>query len=75
MSQSNEPPDPTPESTTGLTPGNSVQPGDTPPAEAGTSGVSHAETKLPSKRSNMGIAIGLVVLVVAVGLALFVRAL
>ena len=75
MSDVNKSPDPLPEETPGLTPGNSVQPGDTPPAESGMSGVSFNEPKLPSKGANVAIAIGIVVLVVAAGLALFVRAL
>ena len=75
MSDVSKSPDPLPEETTGLTPGNSVQPGDTPPAESGMSGVSYNEPKLPTKGANAAIAIGIVVLVVAIGLALFVRAL
>ena len=75
MSDVSKSPDPTPEETTGLTPGNSVQPGDTPPVESGMSGVSYNEPKLPSKGANAAIAIGIVVVVIAVALALFVRAL
>jgi hypothetical protein len=70
--ETNESPDPLPEETPGLEPGGSVQPGDTPPAEAGTIGVSTAEAKLPGRRTNAIIAIVIVVLLAAAGLALLV---
>jgi hypothetical protein len=72
VSQSNEPPDPQPESTPGLDAGNSVQPGDTPPSEAGTSGLSAPEAKEPSRGANFAIAVSIVVLCVAGLLAFFV---
>jgi hypothetical protein len=59
-------PDPDPASTPGLDAGGSVQPGDTPPGEASTSGVSFRQPDLPSQRTNKlvyGVVIGLSVLV------------
>ena len=53
------PTDPDPDNTPGLEPGNGVNPGDTPPAEASTSGVSHREPKLPSSGANKAVYIGI----------------
>lgn len=63
--------DPDPATTPGLEPGGGVAPGDTPPAEAGTSGLSAPEPVLPGRRLNLLIPIVLVVLVVAAALAFF----
>ena len=52
--------DPQPENTPGLEPGNGVNPGDTPPGEASTSGNTFREPDLPSKRFNLGIGVALV---------------
>jgi hypothetical protein len=61
-----KPTDPDPENTPGLEPGNGVQPGDTPPIEASTSGVSHQEPKLPSSGANKAVYIGILVVVALV---------
>ena len=66
-----EVPDPDPATTPGLEPGGGVAPGDTPPSEAGTSGLSAPEPKVPGRRLNLVIPIVLVVLVVAAALAFF----
>ncbi|MBB2923388.1 DUF6480 family protein [Cellulomonas cellasea] len=62
-----KPTDPDPENTPGLEPGGGVMPGDTPPGEASTSGVSHQEPGLPSGRSQKivyGVILGFAALVV-----------
>ncbi|GEM_PF-1311443 len=64
--------DPDPATTPGLEPGGGVAPGDTPPSEAGTSGLSAPEPKEPGRKLNLAIPIVLVVLVVAAALAFFV---
>ena len=53
------PTDPDPENTPGLEPGNGVDPGDTPPIEASTSGNAHQEPKLPSSGVNKAVYIGI----------------
>ena len=58
--------DPTPEDSTGLTPGGSVPPGETPPAESGMSGLSDRQPSLPSARTNKivyALVLGVVLLV------------
>jgi len=52
--------DPDPSETPGLQDGNGVNPGDTPPSEAGTSGLSAHESKEPSKGLNKAIPIAIV---------------
>lgn len=48
--------DPQPENTPGLEPGGGVDPGDTPPGEASTTGgVSAAEPDLPSAGANKAV--------------------
>jgi hypothetical protein len=66
-----EVPDPDPATTPGLEPGGGVMPGDTPPSEAGTSGLSAPEPKLPSRRTNLVVPIVIAVLVAAAALAFF----
>lgn len=61
-----KPTDPLPENTPGLEPGNGVNPGDTPPVEASTSGVSHHEPDLPSSRTNKAVYLGILVVVALV---------
>ncbi|WP_109775329.1 DUF6480 family protein [Quadrisphaera granulorum] len=63
--------DPDPATTPGLEPGGGVAPGDTPPSEAGTSGLSAPEPKLPGRRTNLVIALVVAVLVAAAALAFF----
>ena len=53
------PTDPDPENTPGLEPGNGVDPGDTPPIEASTSGNTHREPKLPSSGANKAVYIAI----------------
>ncbi|GGC17226.1 DUF6480 family protein [Cellulomonas carbonis] len=68
-------PDPDPSETTGLEPGGSVAPGDTPPGEASTtSGVTTHQPDLPSERTNKAVygvvvALGLLVVVMLVAYA------
>ncbi len=69
---SSEVTDPDPATTPGLEAGGGVQPGDTPPAEAGTSGLSAPEPKLPGRRANLVIPVVLLVLVLAAALTFFV---
>ena len=59
----NLPTDPNPDNTPGLEAGGGVNPGDTPPGEASTSGVSHREPKLPSERTNKAVYVGILVVV------------
>lgn len=63
-------PDPDPRRTPGLDPGGGVPPGETPPAEGGTSGISHPEP--PELRKAWGamplVLILFVVALVAIGL-------
>ena len=63
-------PDPDPRRTPGLEPGGTVPPGETPPAEGGTSGISHPEP--PELRRAWGVMplvlILVVVALVAIGL-------
>ncbi|HYY12127.1 MAG TPA: DUF6480 family protein [Kineosporiaceae bacterium] len=59
-----DPPDPQPESTVGLAPGGSVQPGDTPPIESSTSATGYQQPDVPSGRTNW-LVLGSIVLVVA----------
>lgn len=63
-------PDPDPRRTPGLEPGGTVPPGETPPAEGGTSGISHPEP--PELRKAWGtmplVLILFVVALVAIGL-------
>lgn len=66
--------DPDPSDTPGLQDGNSVDPGDTPPSEAGTSGLSAHESKQPSRAANKAIPIAIVALVFVFVLFLLVRA-
>ena len=58
------PTDPDPENTPGLEAGNGVQPGDTPPIEASTSGNAHREPDLPSSGTNKAVLIGIMAVVV-----------
>lgn len=58
-----KPTDPDPENTTGLEAGNGVQPGDTPPIEASTSGNAHQEPDLPSGRTNKLVYVGILAVV------------
>lgn len=49
-------PDPQPENTPGLEPGNGVAPGDTPPGEASTTGgVKREQPDLPSAGANKAV--------------------
>jgi len=64
------PTDPDPENTPGLEPGNGVNPGDTPPGEASTSGNTFREPKLPSARTNKLVYVGIFSVVVLVVLML-----
>ncbi|MFE4961686.1 DUF6480 family protein [Streptomyces sp. NPDC056660] len=70
-------PDPEPGRTPGLTPGGGVSPGETPPAEGSTSGISHPEP--PELRKGWAavplVLIMAVVLLVAIGLIAMVVAL
>ncbi|MEU9158078.1 DUF6480 family protein [Streptomyces sp. NPDC048417] len=70
-------PDPEPGRTPGLEPGGGVSPGDTPPAEGSTSGISHPEP--PELRKGWGpmplVLIMAVVLLVVIGLIAMVVAL
>lgn len=63
-------PDPDPRRTPGIAPGGGVAPGDTPPAEGGTHGISHPEP--PELRKGWGpmplVLIMVVVALVAIGL-------
>ncbi len=53
------PTDPDPDNTPGLEPGNGVNPGDTPPVEASTSGNTFREPDLPSGRTNKLVYVGI----------------
>ena len=70
-----DPPDPQPESTPGLAPGGSVQPGDTPPIESSTAGTSFREPDLPSGRTNWMVLGGIAAVIVLIALLLAVRTL
>ena len=68
------PTDPDPENTPGLEPGNGVDPGDTPPVEASTSGNTYREPKLPSSGANKAVyisilAVAALVVVMLIGYA------
>ncbi|MFB9433527.1 DUF6480 family protein [Streptoalloteichus tenebrarius] len=54
-------PDPDPENTPGLEPGGGVRPGDTPPGESSTHGLSHHEPTPP--RWGNAVTIGLTIIV------------
>lgn len=58
--------DPQPEQTPGLEPGGGVAPGDTPPGEASTSGVTNEQPDLPSARANAGVYVGILAVVALV---------
>ena len=58
------PTDPDPENTPGLDSGNSVQPGDTPPIEASTSGNTYHQPDLPSSGTNKLVYIAILTVVV-----------
>ncbi|GAA2720982.1 DUF6480 family protein [Cellulomonas aerilata] len=62
----NLPTDPDPENTPGLEPGNGVNPGDTPPGEASTSGNTFREPKLPSSGANKAVYVGIFAVVALV---------
>ena len=61
-----KPTDPDPENTPGLESGGGVNPGDTPPGEASTSGNTFREPKLPSERTNKAVYVGILVVVALV---------
>ncbi|HEY8371796.1 MAG TPA: DUF6480 family protein [Pseudonocardiaceae bacterium] len=63
-------PDPDPDKTPGLEPGGGVAPGDTPPGEASTSGVSHPQGQ-PSRVGNL-VTLVLIILVTVAVLAFIV---
>ena len=65
------PPDPQPESTPGLAPGGSVQPGDTPPIESSTSSTGYQQPDLPSRHTNWLVLGGVAAVVVLSGLLVF----
>ncbi|MEJ5945272.1 DUF6480 family protein [Pseudokineococcus basanitobsidens] len=65
--------DPDPDDSPGLESGGGVRPGDTPPSEAGTSGLSHHEAKEPSKGLNRAIPVAIVALAFLFVLFLLVR--
>ena len=67
--------DPQPENTTGLEAGNGVNPGDTPPGEASTSGAVRNQPDLPSSGANKAvyavvIGLGVVAALTFVGYAI-----
>lgn len=66
--------DPDPSDTTGLEAGGGVRPGDTPPSEAGTSGLSAHESKEPSGALNKAIPIAIVSVIFLFVLFFLVRA-
>ena len=70
-----DPPDPQPETTPGLAPGGSVQPGDTPPIESSTSATNYRQPDLPSSTTNWLVLGGIALVVVLVALLLLVRTL
>jgi hypothetical protein len=70
-----DPPDPRPETTPGLAPGGSVQPGDTPPIESTTSATNYRQPDLPSERTNWLVIGGLALVVVVVAILLGIRSL
>ena len=67
------PPDPQPETTVGLTEGNSVQPGDTPPIESSTSATGYQQPDLPSEKTNYLVLGGMAVVLAVVALRLAIR--
>jgi hypothetical protein len=67
------PPDPQPETTVGLAPGGSVQPGDTPPIESSTSSTGYQQPDLPSERANYLVLGGMAVVLAVVALLLAIR--
>ncbi|ROP46013.1 DUF6480 family protein [Pseudokineococcus lusitanus] len=70
-------PDPDPSDTPGLEPGGGVRPGDTPPSEAGTSGLSDnkpTDQKQPSGAVNKAVPIAIIGLVLLFVLFFVVRA-
>ncbi|MEV0691583.1 DUF6480 family protein [Streptomyces sp. NPDC050388] len=70
-------PDPDPRRTPGIEPGGGVSPGETPPAEGGTYGISYPEPHEPRKGwGTMAIVLIMaVVVLVAIGLIAMVVAL
>jgi hypothetical protein len=70
-----DPPDPQPETTPGLAPGGSVQPGDTPPIESSTSATNYRQPDLPSSTTNWLVLGGIALAIVLVALLLLVRTL
>jgi hypothetical protein len=52
-----------------------VQPGDTPPIESSTAGISHREPDLPSGRTNWLVLGGIAAVIVLIALLLAVRTL
>jgi hypothetical protein len=63
-------PDPLPEQTAGLEPGNGVAPGDTPPIESSTSGTSYHQT--PSGRGYNTTALIIIAIIVVAVLAFII---
>lgn len=65
-------PDPDPANTPGLDAGGGVMPGDTPPIESGTTGLSTPDVKGPSAAANAAIPIGIIAVVGLGGIALLI---
>lgn len=63
--------DPQPEQTPGLEPGGGVVPGDTPPGEASSPGVTNRQPDLPSGRTNK-VVYGVILAVVLLSVLTFV---
>ncbi len=66
-----DPPDPQPETTAGLAPGGSVQPGDTPPIESSTSSTGFQQPGVPSGRSNWLVLGGIAAVIALSGILVF----